>query len=242
MQTPTPSSFDDLSKDELIEQLEAAQARNEILIRFIGSIIHEVRAPTFMVLGYANLFLKEAETAPSLSVLIKYVQGMKKTAERIQEAGNLSLAWWRMLQLLEKPPAKTKIILADLNRFEQVAGVPIKTDLTQISPILANEEVIIAIMESLRFRKSDEAELVIREDGEYVHFTLSNGTNLSYWVDKYLKNENGRLVCDEQKSIFEPICVIVTLVEKYGGAVFAELSSNSTYSLSFTLPVYQEAA
>ena len=239
MQTPTSSSFHDLTKDELIEQLEAAQARNETLIRFIGSIIHEVGAPTSMVLGYANLFLKEAETAPSLSVLIKYVQGMKKAAERIQEAGNLSLAWWRMLQLLEKPLVKTKIFLAELNHFEQVAEVPIKTDLTEISPILANEEVIIAIMESLRFVKLDEAELVIREDGEYVHFVLSNWTNLSYWVDKYLKNESNQLICDEQKNIFEPICIIVALVEKYGGAVYAELVSNSTYNLSFTLPVYQ---
>jgi len=242
MQTPTSPSFDDLTKDELIEQLEAAQAKNETMVRFIGSIIHEVRAPTSMVLGYANSILMEAETTPSLSTLVKYVQGMKKAAERIQEAGNLSLLWWRMLQLLEKPPAKTKIFLAGLKHFEQAADAPIKTDLTQIPPILANEEVIIAIMEFLRFGKLDEAELVIREDGKHVHFILSNWTNLSYWVEKYLKNENGRLVCDEQRSIFEPICVIVALVEKYGGAVFAELSSDSTYSFSFTFPVYQKAA
>ena len=240
MQTSVPHSFDNLTKDELIELLEAEQAKNETLLRFIGSIFHEVRAPTAIVLGFANLLLMEAETSSSHSNFVKYVHDIKKAAKRIQDANNLHSAWWRMLRLLRETPAKTKIVLAELHHLEQSVGIPITIDLAQIPPIVANEEVVLAVMESLRYVKRDEAELIIREDGEYVHFILSNWAELSYWVDKYLDNDGNRLVCNDKANVFEPMCLVIALIEKYGGAVYAELGDDSTYTISFTLPVYRE--
>ncbi|MEZ4594023.1 MAG: hypothetical protein R3D55_23220 [Chloroflexota bacterium] len=240
MTNQTSSSLEELSKDELIELLQAAQAKNERMIRFIGSIFHETRAPTAAVLGYANLILVEGATAASRADTVKFVQGIKKAAERIQEAQKFSILWWNVLQFLTEPLAQTKISLAEIKNFEEAVGMPIKTDLASIPPILANEEVLITVIRYLGYAKSDEAVLKFSQDEDFICVILSNRTFQSYWVEKYLDSESGRLVFSSDTEIFEPIDLVIALVEKCGGAVYAELGNDSTYTLSFTLPIYQE--
>lgn len=228
------------ASQQLAELRLKYQAKNEAMIRFIGSIFHETRAPAAMALGFAKLILMEGENTTSRSDIVKFVQGIKKAVERIQEANNWHVIWWRMLQLFEEPLVQTKIFLAEIENFEEVVGMPIKTDLAQIPPILANAEVLITVIKSLGYGKRDDSELIFSQDAEQVFVTLSNTPYQSYWVEEFLGNESKRLVCASETGIFEPIGVVIALVEKYGGAVYAELGSDSTYSLSFTLPIYQE--
>ncbi|MBK7895885.1 MAG: hypothetical protein WAS33_11110 [Candidatus Promineifilaceae bacterium] len=216
------------------------QAKNESMIRFIGSIFHQTRAPAAMALGFAKLILMECENTTSRSDIVKFVQGIKKAVERIQEADNWHVIWWRMLQLFEEPLVQTKIFLAEIENFEEVVGMPIKTDLAQIPPILANAEVLITVIKSLGYGKRDDAELIFSQDAGQVFVTLSNTPYQSYLVKEFLDSESGRLVYSVESKIFEPIGIVIALVEKYGGAVYAELGNDSTYTLSFTLPIYQE--
>lgn len=218
------------------------QTKNETMIRLMGSIFHEIRAPIATALGYSNLILMENETAISRSDIVKFVHGIKKVAEHIQEADSFHIIWWRTLQLFEEPLVQAKISLAEIENFEKVVGIPIKTDLSQIPPILANEEVLITVTQSLGCAKRDDAELIFSQDAEQVFVALSNTPYQSYWVEEFLDNESKRLVCASGTEIFESMSVTIALVEKYGGAVYAELGNDSTYTLSFTLPIYQGAA
>jgi hypothetical protein len=63
---------------------------------------------------------------------------------------------------------------------------------------------------------------------------------LSYRVKDYVDSETGRLHFSERARYLNPVGLATALVEKYGGAVYAELTGESTGHLSFTLPVYRE--
>ncbi len=55
MQTPTPPSFDELSKTELIEQLKVEKDKNEAYFRLITDILHEFRNPVGVMFNYFSL-------------------------------------------------------------------------------------------------------------------------------------------------------------------------------------------
>ena len=59
-------------------------------------------------------------------------------------------------------------------------------------------------------------------------------------VKNFVDGETGRLKFTERQRYFDPISLATGLVEKYGGAVYAELTDESSCHLSFTLPIYQE--
>ena len=148
---------------------------------------------------------------------------------------------------LKEPPTKTKVLLSRIEQLKNRAGLSITSDLMQASPVYADENVIEVIVEILAFHnflhKSDEtAELSIENDGDRVRFNFSNLSQspLSYYLEKYFDKVGDRLVCKDESWLYEPMCLVVALVEKYGGAVFAKLGSDSTYSLSFALPAYRE--
>ena len=115
-------------------------------------------------------------------------------------------------------------------------------DLNLLSPIHTSKQDISTIMDLLNFIKSDELEVRLEDDGNSVHFNFPNFTNPPYWLERGLNEETNRLSYDESMPGHDPVCLVIALVEKQGGAVYAEINSDSTYSLSFTLPVYQEAA
>jgi hypothetical protein len=109
-----------------------------------------------------------------------------------------------------------------------------------LSPIDTSKQDISTIIDLLNFMKSDELEVSLEDGENWVRFNFSNFTNPPYWFERSLNEETNRLDCDESMLGHEPLCLVIALVEKQGGAVYAELGSDSTYSLSFTLPVYRE--
>ena len=78
---------------------------------------------------------------------------------------------------------------------------------------------------------------------EYLRFRFPHTTEIpSYRIEDFIDGETGRLKFTERQRYFDPVGLATGLVEKYGGAVYAELTGEKTCNLSFTLPVYREAA
>jgi signal transduction histidine kinase len=241
MQTPTPSQLNELSKDELIKLLKTEQDKYEAMVQIIASISHDTRAPIAAIIGFTYLFLKESETNSSLTELhMTCVQGIKKFADRVEQVISFCSSWRSGIQLLSNPTVKAKISFAETKYLEQAVGMPIMSDMTQIPSVFADKGAILIIMELLRSLKNEEAEAILKADSDWVRFTFSN-LHLPYWLIRNLDGEMNRLFCEESIPQYEPLCLVVALVEKYGGTVYAALGSDSTYNLSFTLPVYHEA-
>lgn len=240
MQSPTSPSFDDLSKAELIEQLKAEKDKTEAYFRLIGNMLHDFRTPVSNIKSYAQLLLVSPQKGPtSLSeVQAKYVQAMNLIAERLQKSQDFFFLALRTIHLLHEAPLKGKAVLAELAILEKQTT----SDLNLLSPIDASEQAISTIMELLNFMKSDELEVRLEDDENWVRFNFSNFTNPPYWLERNLNKETNQLGCEESMLGYEPLCLVIALVEKYGGAVYAALGadSNATYNLSFTMPVFRE--
>ncbi len=142
----------------------------------------------------------------------------------------------RTIQLLHEPLPKEKVALAELAALAKQTT----SELNSLPPIHASERDVWTIMDLLAFIKSDELELSFIHDGDWVRVSSSNFANLPYWFERSFDKETRRLRYEESVAGFEPVGLVIALVEKNGGTVFAELSGDSTYSLSFTLPVYRE--
>ncbi|GJM43076.1 MAG: hypothetical protein DHS20C20_33580 [Ardenticatenaceae bacterium] len=245
MTNQTSSSLEELSKDELIQLLKVEQAKSRILYDLFMTISFEFRAPATVIQAYANLILDEkSEFFPKLTeVQSKSIESMKFAGDRIHEMFRFMMSKVQAFQYVESPPPKTKVVLAELKGLEMSSDF-ISTDLAQVSPVLADGGVITALFDLLGFDLNiyHQKELVISifDEGDLVRFNFSNLGHRPIWLDDYLDVKTNRMSCNEDFQWSQPFCLVIALVEKYGGAVYAELGSNSTYRLSFTLPIYQE--
>ena len=238
MQNSTPPSFNDLTKAELIERLKVEQEKSEAFFRLTANVLHDFRAPAANVRGYAQLLLVTPgnELHPLNETQAKYVQNMSLIADRLQKVQDFYSLALRTIQLLHELLPKEKVVLAELEVLEKQTT----SGLNLLSPIDASKQAISTIMDLLNFMKSDELEVRLEDDENWVRFNFSNFTNPPYWLERNLDKRTNRLGCEESMPGYEPLCLVIALVEKQSGAVYAELGSDLTYSLSFTLPVHQE--
>src|SRR5690606_24054032 len=101
-------------------------------------------------------------------------------------------------------------------------------------------QAFLTLVDLLTFIKSDELNLSFTVDRDGIRVSSASLANRPYWFEGSLDPATDRLKYKESAAGFEPLGHIVALVEKNSGAVFAELGTEMTYSLSFTLPVYRE--
>ena len=234
-----------LSKDELIQLLKIEQAKSRFLHDLFVAISFEFRTPATIIQAYANLILQEESGFfPKLTEeQSKSIDSMKSAGDRIHEMIRFMMSKVRAFQYVQSPPPKTKVLLAELKGLEVWADFG-PTNLAEVSPVFADEGVITALFDLLGYDLSiyyqEELEISIIDEGDLVRFNFSNIGHRPVWLDDYLDAKRNRMSCKKTFQWSQPFCLAIDLVEKYGGAVYAELGSDSTYSLSFTLPVYQE--
>jgi hypothetical protein len=245
MTNSNPLSLDDLSKDELIQLLKIEEAKSRVLNDLFMTISFEFRTPATIIQAYASLILQEeSEFFPKLTeVQTKSIESMKSAGDRIHEMVRFMMSKVQAFQYVQSPPPKTKVILAELKGLEVWADFGL-TNLANISPVFADEGVITALFDlfgfDLNIYYQQELKISIYDEGDWVSFNFLNIGHRPIWLDDYLDVETNRMSCNEAFQWSQPFCLAINLVEKYGGAVYAELGNDSTYSLSFTLPVYRE--
>ncbi|MCC6601868.1 MAG: HAMP domain-containing histidine kinase [Anaerolineae bacterium] len=240
MVSQLPSSLDNLSKAELVEHLQSEREKSNALFRLVASMLHDYRAPLANIGGYTRLLLSPQlnELAPLNQTQQKFVQSINAIADRLiksQEFYSLAL---RTVQLIHEWPSHEKIILAELEILEQLTP----NNLYSLPAVEIPRQAFLTLVDLLTFIKSDELELSFAVDGDWVQVSSANFENRPYWFERSLDPATGRLKYKESAAGFEPLGHIVALVEKNGGTVFAELDGESTFGLSFTLPVYKEAS
>jgi light-regulated signal transduction histidine kinase (bacteriophytochrome) len=238
MDTPTGASFDNLSKAELVKHLQAEREKSGAFFRLLVNMLHDFRMPVTNIRVYAHLLLVPPadELSPLTETQAKYVQSMNVIADRLhmsQEFFSLAL---RTLQLIHEPSPKEKIVLAELEILEKLTPNGLNT----LPAIHAPRRDVLTAMDLLTFMQSDGLELSFAVDGDWVRVSSSHLANRPYWFERSFTPETGQLRYEESVAGYEPVGLLIALVEKNGGAVFAELGGDSTYSLSFTLPVYKQ--
>ncbi|WP_420627290.1 sensor histidine kinase [Candidatus Leptofilum sp.] len=247
MTNPNPLSPKELSKDELIQLLKIERAKSRFLHDLFVTISFEFRTPATVIQAYANLILQEESGFfPKLTEKqSKSIESMKSAGDRIHEMVRLMSSKVRAYQYVQSPPSKTKVVLAELKGLEVWTDFGL-SNLARISPVFADEGVITALFDLLGFELNihyqEELKISIYDEGDWIRFNFINIRHRPIWLDDYLGDETNRISCNEAFQWSQPFCLVIDLVEKYGGAVYAELGSNSTYSLSITLPVYQEGS
>ena len=73
-----------------------------------------------------------------------------------------------------------------------------------------------------------------------LRFHFPHPVEVRYNIEDILNGETGQLKFTERQRYFDSVGLATGLVEKYGGAVYAKLTGDSSCHLSFTLPNYQE--
>jgi len=164
------------------------------------------------------------------------VQNLNLIAERLQKSQDFFQLALRTVQLLYQPPPKEKVFLAELAVLQKKTI----SDLNLTPPIDASKQDISTIMDLLSSMEADELEAGLEDEEDWIRFNFSNFTNPPYWLERNVNNKTNRLSYDESMPGYDPLCLVIALVEKNRGAVYAKMGSDSTYSLSFTLPVYRE--
>ncbi len=237
--TSTPTSFGELSKTELIEQLKMEKKKNEAYFRLIGDMLHEFRNPVTIIRSYAQLILASLareKLTPLTETQAKYAETINIVGGRLQKIQDFFFLALRVMQLLHEPLQTEKVVLAELEVLQKQST----SDLNLLSSIYASKQAISTIMDLLNFMISDEFEVGLDEDENWIRFKFSNFMNPPFWLERSIIEGTNQLSCDQSMPIHDPLCFVIGLVEKQSGAVYAKLDKDSTYSLSFTLPIYQE--
>ena len=162
--------------------------------RLIGNMLHDFRAPVSNVRGYAQLLLvTPPKGLTSLSeVQAQYVQNLNLVAERLQKSQDFFQLALRAVQQLYEPPPKERVVLAEVEVLQKQTI----SDLNLLSPIHASKQVAATLIDLLNFMKSDELEVRIEDDENWVRFSFSNFTNPTYWLERNVNKETNRLSYD----------------------------------------------
>ncbi len=246
MQTSTPPSLDDLTKDELLKHFKAARIRNDALTFLLQNVTNDFRSSLSMIIGYSILFLEEPELigpplnkdqTEGMEIIKRSAEGIDASIEHIYH--NL----WA-IDSLAQTSNLTKLTLAEI---DDIPGIAVETDFNQSSSALSNKRDLEAIIHLLDFQMVRNTEVIkveiVEATNDLFRFILPTLTSYAfYYVERIIDKETGRLIFPETERYRDPFGLAIALVEKHGGTVYAELGNDSTYSLSFTLPVYREAA
>ncbi|MCB8926980.1 MAG: HAMP domain-containing histidine kinase [Ardenticatenaceae bacterium] len=213
---------------------EALQgARNE----FVGALS--------LIVGYSQLFLKQPELigGPLNSGQLEGITAIDNRARNLHEA--IDYHFFDLLGRIDSvdaEPAPEAVALAEIGKMTEFE-VESEFDLeTAVSINRYEARSIINLLARGWFQRNKGSVLevtAVSDDTLRFHFPHTIQIPSSR-VKNFVDGETGRLKFTERQRYFDPISLATGLVEKYGGAVYAELTDESSCHLSFTLPIYQE--
>lgn len=227
------------------QQVDKLNLKHDAIRQTMSCAANDFLTQVSFVLGYSQLMLEHPESMGGVlnSEQLEGIEAIDRYAKNIHEGIKYYIFdGLRAIDLVDEEPEPEEVTLAEIGEMTQFS---IESDLALDTAVSVNKreaEAIINLLAMAWYRRNKGSVLeVTAELGEYLRFRFPHTTEIpSSYAKDSVDGETGRLQFTERQRYFDPVGLATGLVEKYGGAVYAELTSEKTYNLSFTLPVYRE--
>ena len=230
---------------EANQQLDKLKLKLDSTQDILQSAANEFMSSLNFILGWSKLLLEHPESmgGPLNSDQQEGIEAINDHAQKLYEAIRYYIFdSFRSIELRDKQPVPEAVTLAEIGKmteFEVESGVDLETAVF----INRNEaRSIINLLARGWFQRNEGSVFeVTAVSDDTLRFRFPHTIQIpSYDIENFVDGETGRLKFTERQQYFDPVGLATGLVEKYGGAVYAELTDESRYYLSFTLPIYQE--
>lgn len=227
------------------QQLDKLNFRQEAIRQTMSCAANDFLTQVSFILGYSKLMLEHPESmGGSLNnEQLEGIQAMDRYAKNIHEDIKYYIFYsLRAIELVDEEPEREVVTLAEIgevSEFSVESGLDLET---AVSVNRYEARAIINLLARGWFQRNKGNGLVVTAvaDG-FLRFRFPDATKIpSYSTENFVDGETGRLKFTERQRYFDSVGLATGLVEKYGGAVYAELTGERTCHLSFTLPVYRE--
>lgn len=219
------------------------QAKGEALQRAANDFVGILS----FIVGYSQLFLEQPEFigGPLNSAQLEGIIAIDNCAKNLHKA--IGYYFFDSLGAIEYIDEESVPEAVTLTEIGEMTHFSIESELALETAVFINKREAKAIINLLAagwYRRDKGSVLALTDVADdTLQFRFLHTTEIpTYDLKDLVDDETGRLKFTERQKYFDPVGLATGLVEKYGGAVYAELTGESSCHLSFTLPVYQEAA
>ncbi|MCA9942288.1 MAG: hypothetical protein KC449_02350 [Anaerolineales bacterium] len=229
---------------EANQQLDKLNFRQEAIRQTMSCAANDFLTQVSFILGYSKLMLEHPESmGGSLNnEQLEGIQAMDRYAKNIHEDIKYYIFYsLRAIELVDEEPEREVVTLAEIgevSEFSVESGLDLET---AVSVNRDEARSIINLLAGGWFQRNRGSSLVVTAvSDDTLRFHFPHIIKIRYNIEDILDGETGQLKFTERQLYFDPVGLATGLVEKYGGAVYAELTGESSCHLSFTLPIYQE--
>ncbi|MAT99245.1 MAG: hypothetical protein CL608_19060, partial [Anaerolineaceae bacterium] len=225
----------------IIERQVKYQATQEVL----QGLRHDLLEAVNRMMGFSRLFLEKPELmgGPLNREQLEGIELIRQSAENNYEIiKHYFFDRLKAIEVVDNEPEPEAVTLAEIGEMTEFA---VESDLALETVVFINKreaETIINLLATGWYKRNKGNVLeVTAESDDTLRLHFPHTTQIpSYHIKNFVNGETGRLKFTERQRYFDPVGLATALVEKYGGAVYAELTDESICHLSFTLPVYRE--
>ncbi|MCB9008495.1 MAG: hypothetical protein H6656_14175 [Ardenticatenaceae bacterium] len=230
---------------EANQQLDKLRLKYQAKDEALQGAANEFVGALSLIVGYSKLFLKQPELigGPLNSDQLEGITAIDNRARNLHEA--IDYYFFDLLGRIDSvdaEPVPEAVALAEIGKMTEFA---VESELALETAVSVNRDEARSIINLLAggwFQRNRGSSLVVTAvSDDTLRFGFSHTIQISsYHIEKFVDGETDRLKFTERQQYFDPVGLATGLVEKYGGAVYAELTGESSCHFSFTLPIYQE--
>lgn len=229
---------------EANQQLDILNVKYQATQYVLQSFRHEMLEAVNRMMGFSRLFLEKPELmgGPLNREQLEGIEIIRQSAEHNYEIiKHYFFDLLKTIEVLDKEPEPEEVTLAEMGEMTEFA---VESELALETAVSINKfeaRTIINLLAAGWHQRNKGSVLAVTAvaDGT-LRFHFPHPIEIPYNIEDILADETGRLKFSERQRYFDPVGLATGLVEKYDGAVYAELTGEGTCHLSFTLPVYQE--
>ncbi len=224
------------------QQLDKLKLKLDTTQDILQSAANEFMSSLSFIRGWSQLLLEHPESmgGPLNSDQHEGIVAINDHAQKLREAIEYYIFdSLRSIELLDKQPLPEAVTLAEIGKL-----IEVESELAWETAVSINKFEARAIINLLArgwFQRNKGSVLVVTAvSDDTLRFRFPHTTEIRYNIEDIVDEETGQLKFTERQRYFDPVGLATGLVEKYDGAVYAELTGEGTCHLSFTLPVYRE--
>ncbi|MEZ4594024.1 MAG: hypothetical protein R3D55_23225 [Chloroflexota bacterium] len=229
---------------EANQQLDKLKLKLDSTQDILQSAANEFMSSLNFILGWSKLLLEHPESmgGPLNSDQQEGIEAINDHAQKLYEAIRYYIFdSLRSIELRDKQPVPEAVTLAEIGKMTEFE---VESELDMETAVSINRYEARSIINLLArgwFQRNKGDGLVVTAvSDDTLRFHFPHTVKIRYNIENILNAETGQLKFTEREQYFDPVGLATGLVEKYGGAVYAELTGDRSCHLSFTLPIYQE--
>ncbi|WP_420641976.1 hypothetical protein [Candidatus Leptofilum sp.] len=229
---------------EANQQLERLNVKYQATQDVLQNFRHEILEAVNRMMGSSRLFLEQPELmgGPLNREQLEGIEIIWQSAEHNYEIiKHYFFDLLRAIEVVDEEPEPEAATLAEI-----VAGTEfvVESELALETAVSINRyeaQSIINLLARGWFQRNKGSVLeVTAVSDDTLRFHFPHTAQIRNNIEDILDDETGQLKFTERQRYFDPVGLATGLVEKYSGAVYVELTGDSTGHLSFTLPIYHE--